>query len=65
MSQPVFPEKSNPNFPWEKSQWDNTIVRKKSEPAGTEKAEMGTAEPPAVSEACKTKKLYSTYARLN
>ena len=22
----AFPGKSNPNFPWEKSHWDNTVV---------------------------------------
>ena len=25
----AFPEESNQNFPWEKSQWDNTGVKKK------------------------------------
>ena len=23
-----FPGESNPNFPWEMSQWDNTVVKK-------------------------------------
>ena len=26
LSQLAFSEKSNPNFPWEKSHWDNTVV---------------------------------------
>ena len=25
----AFPRESNPNFPWEKPQWDNTVVKKK------------------------------------
>ena len=25
----AFTRESNPNFPWEKSQWDNTVVKKK------------------------------------
>ena len=29
LSQLAFPGESNPNFPWEKSQWDNTVVKKK------------------------------------
>ena len=29
-AQLAFPGESNPNFPWEKSPWDNTIVKKKS-----------------------------------
>ena len=28
MLQLAFPRESNPNFPWEKSQWDNTVVKK-------------------------------------
>ena len=27
LSQLAFPRKSNPNFPWEKSQWDNTVIK--------------------------------------
>ena len=30
LSQLAFPRESNPNFPWEKSPWDNTVVKKKS-----------------------------------
>ena len=30
LSHLVFPGESNPNFPWEKSQWDNTVVTKRS-----------------------------------
>ena len=29
LSQLAFPGKGNPNFPWEKSHWDNTCVKKK------------------------------------
>ena len=25
----AFPRESNPNFPWEKSHWDNTVVKSK------------------------------------
>ena len=25
----AFPGESNPNFPWEKSHWDNTVVKSK------------------------------------
>ena len=25
----AFPREGNPNFPWKKSQWDNTVVYKK------------------------------------
>ena len=28
LSQLACPGESNPNFPWEKSQWDNTVVQK-------------------------------------
>ena len=27
LSQMAFPGESNPNFPWEKSHWDNTVVK--------------------------------------
>ena len=27
LSQLAFPEEGNPNFPWEKSLWDNTVVK--------------------------------------
>ena len=27
-SQLAFPREDNPNFPWEKSHWDNTVVKK-------------------------------------
>ena len=27
LSQPAFPGEINPNFLWEKSQWDNTVVK--------------------------------------
>ena len=27
LSQLPFPAESNPNFPWEKSHWDNTVVK--------------------------------------
>ena len=30
LSQLAFPEESNPIFPWEKSQWNNTVVKSKS-----------------------------------
>ena len=30
LSQLAFPRESNPNFPWEKSHWDNTAVKSKS-----------------------------------
>ena len=29
LSQLAFPGEGNPNFPWEKSHWDNTVVEKK------------------------------------
>ena len=29
LSQLVFPGESNKTFPWEKSQWDDTVVNKK------------------------------------
>ena len=29
LSQLVFAGEGNPNFPWEKSQWDNTVVKSK------------------------------------
>ena len=29
LSQLAFPGEGNPNFPWEKSHWDNTIIKKK------------------------------------
>ena len=29
LSQLAFPGESNPIFPWEKSQWDNTVIQKK------------------------------------
>ena len=29
LSQLAFPGEGNLNFPWEKSHWDNTIVKKK------------------------------------
>ena len=29
LSQLAFPEEGNPNFAWEKSHWDNTVVKKK------------------------------------
>ena len=29
LSQLAFSGESNPNFPWEKSQWDNTVLKKK------------------------------------
>ena len=28
LSQLAFPEEGSPNFPWEKSHWDNTVVKK-------------------------------------
>ena len=28
MSQLAFPGGGNPNFPWDKSHWDNTVVKK-------------------------------------
>ena len=28
LSQVAFPGESNQNFPWEKPQWDNTVVKK-------------------------------------
>ena len=28
LSQLAFPGEGNPNFPWEKSHWDNTVVKK-------------------------------------
>ena len=31
LSQLPFIGESNPNFPWEKSQWDNTVVKIKNE----------------------------------
>ena len=30
LSQLAFPGESNPNFPWEKSHWDNTVVKTKN-----------------------------------
>ena len=30
LSQLAFPGENNPNFPWEKSYWDNTVVKSKS-----------------------------------
>ena len=30
LSQLAFPGENNPNFPWEKSHWDNTVVKSKS-----------------------------------
>ena len=30
LSQLALPRESNPNFPWEKSKWDNTVVKKNS-----------------------------------
>ena len=27
LSQPTFPGESNPNMPWKKFQWDNTVVK--------------------------------------
>ena len=30
LSQLAFPRESNPNFPWEKSHWDNTAVKSNS-----------------------------------
>ena len=30
LSQPAFPGEGNPNFLWEKSHWDNTVVKEKS-----------------------------------
>ena len=29
LSQLAFPGESSPNFPWGKSHWDNTVVKKK------------------------------------
>ena len=29
LSRLVFPRESNPNFPWEKFHWDNTVLKKK------------------------------------
>ena len=29
LSQLAFPGEGNPNFPWEKSHWDDTVVTKK------------------------------------
>ena len=29
LSQLAFPREGNLNFPWEKSHWDNTVVKKK------------------------------------
>ena len=31
LSQFVFPGEGNPNFPWQKSYWDNTDVKSKKE----------------------------------
>ena len=31
LSQLAFPGESNPNFPWEKSHWDNTVVKSKKQ----------------------------------
>ena len=28
LSQLAFPREGNPNFPWEKSHWDNTVVKR-------------------------------------
>ena len=33
----AFPGESNPNFPWKKSQWDNTVVKKKKREREREK----------------------------
>ena len=33
LSQLAFPREGNPNFPWEKSPWDNTVVKKKLDAA--------------------------------
>ena len=32
LSQVAFPRENNPDFPWEKSQWDNAAVKKKKKP---------------------------------
>ena len=29
LSQLAFPGENNPNFPWEKFHWDNTVVKKR------------------------------------
>ena len=29
VSQLAFPREGNPNFPWRKSHWDNTVVKSK------------------------------------
>ena len=31
LSQLAFPGEGNPNFPWEKSLWDNTVVKTKKQ----------------------------------
>ena len=30
----AFPREGNPNFPWEKSHWDNTVVKKEKKKKG-------------------------------
>ena len=43
LSQLAFPGESNPNFPWEKSHWGNTVVKKKEVTAQKkEKKSVGT-----------------------
>ena len=43
LSQLAFPREGHPNFPWEKSHWDNTVVKsiKKKVEVGVIKHKMG------------------------
>ena len=38
----VFPRESNPHFPWEKPQWDNTVVKIKNKISFEPKFELHT-----------------------
>ena len=46
LSQLAFPMKSYPTFPWEKSQWINTVIRKKNSPSVSSSSSPRPSFPP-------------------
>ena len=47
LSQLACPGESNPNFPWEKSKWDNTVVKKSRKKSGLQASQVEPAiQPP-------------------
>ena len=54
LSQLAFPGECNPNFPWEKTQWDNAVVKIEEENRSMviEKSMFGSSKNKAVSARC-------------